>query len=32
MHKMNGEVFAQINDGDMCVTAVFGKTSCDRQF
>ena len=30
MHKMNGEVFAQINDGDMCVTAVFGKTSCDR--
>ena len=31
MHKMNGEVFAQINDGDMCVTAVFGKTSCDRR-
>lgn len=30
MHKMNGEVFAQIKDGDMCVTAVFGKTSCDR--
>lgn len=30
MHKMNGEVFAQINDGDMCVTAVFGKTYCDR--
>ena len=27
MHRMNGEVFAQINDGDMCVTAVFGKTS-----
>ena len=27
MHKMNGEVFAQIKDGDMCVTAVFGKTS-----
>ena len=26
MHKMNGEVFAQINGGDMCVTAVFGKT------
>ena len=25
MHKMNGEVFAQINDGDMLVTAVFGK-------
>lgn len=25
MHKMNGEVFAQIKDGDMCVTAVFGK-------
>ena len=25
--KMNGEVFAQIKDGDMCVTAVFGKTS-----
>ena len=31
MHKMNGEVFAQIMDGDMCVTAVFGKTSCDRR-
>ena len=29
MHKMNGEVFAQIKGGDMCVTAVFGKTSCD---
>lgn len=27
MHKMNGEVFAQIKGGDMCVTAVFGKTS-----
>lgn len=25
MHKMNGEVFAQIKDGDMCVTAVFCK-------
>lgn len=25
MHKMNGEVFAQIKGGDMCVTAVFGK-------
>ncbi len=25
MRKMNGEVFAQIKDGDMCVTAVFGK-------
>ena len=25
MHKMNGEVFAQIKNGDMCVTAVFGK-------
>lgn len=25
MHKMNGEVFAQIKDGNMCVTAVFGK-------
>ena len=25
MHKMNGEVFAQIKDRDMCVTAVFGK-------
>ena len=32
MHRMNGEVFAQIKGGDMCVTAVFGKTSCDRQF
>ena len=31
MHKMNGEVFAQIKDGDMCVTAVFGKTSRDRR-
>ena len=31
MHKMNGEVFAQIKGGDMCVTAVFGKTSCDRR-
>lgn len=27
MNKMNGEVFAQIKGGDMCVTAVFGKTS-----
>lgn len=25
MHKMNGEVFAQIKNGDMCVTAAFGK-------
>ncbi len=25
MHKMNGEVFAAIRDGFMCVTAVFGK-------
>ncbi len=25
MHKMNGDIFAQINDGFMCVTAVFGK-------
>ena len=25
MHKMNGEVFAQIKNGDMCVTTVFGK-------
>lgn len=25
MHKMNGEVFAEIRDGFMCVTAVFGK-------
>lgn len=25
IHKMNGEVFAQIKDGDMCVTAVFSK-------
>ncbi len=25
MHKMNGEVFAQIKDRDMCVTAVFCK-------
>lgn len=25
MHKMNGDVFAQIVDGYMCVTAVFGK-------
>ncbi|MBQ9079120.1 MAG: HAMP domain-containing histidine kinase [Ruminococcus sp.] len=25
MHKMNGEVFAQIKDGNMYVTAVFGK-------
>ncbi len=25
MQKMNGEVFAEIKDGFMCVTAVFGK-------
>lgn len=25
MHKMNGEVFAEIHGGDMCVTAVFRK-------
>ncbi len=25
MHKMNGEVFAEIKDGFMCVTAVFEK-------
>ncbi len=25
MHEMNGEVFAEIRDGFMCVTAVFGK-------
>ncbi|MBE6902969.1 MAG: HAMP domain-containing histidine kinase [Ruminococcaceae bacterium] len=25
MHKMNGDVFAEVNDGFMCVTAVFGK-------
>lgn len=25
MHKMNGDIFAGINDGYMCVTAVFGK-------
>lgn len=25
MHKMNGEIFAEIKDGDMCVTAVFEK-------
>lgn len=25
MHKMNGEVFAEINDGFMTVTAVFSK-------
>lgn len=25
MHKMNGEVFAEIRDGFMCVTAVLGK-------
>lgn len=25
MHKMNGDIFAAINDGFMCVTAVFGK-------
>lgn len=25
MHRMNGEIFAEIKDGFMCVTAVFGK-------
>ncbi|MGN0597558.1 MAG: sensor histidine kinase [Ruminiclostridium sp.] len=25
MHKMNGEIFAEIKGGFMCVTAVFGK-------
>lgn len=25
MNKMNGEIFAEIKDGDMCVTAVFVK-------
>ena len=25
MHKMNGDIFAEINNGYMCVTAVFGK-------
>lgn len=25
MHKMNGEIFAEIVNGNMCVTAVFGK-------
>lgn len=25
MHKMNGELYADITDGFMCVTAVFGK-------
>ena len=25
MNKMNGEIFAEIKDGFMCVTAVFGK-------
>lgn len=25
MHKMNGDIFAKIKDGFMCVTAVFGK-------
>ncbi len=25
MHKMNGDIFAEITDGFMCVTAVFGK-------
>ena len=25
MHKMNGDIFAEVNDGFMCVTAVFGK-------
>lgn len=25
MHKMNGDIFAVTKDGEMCVTAVFGK-------
>ena len=25
MHKMNGEIFAEIKDAEMCVTAVFEK-------
>ena len=25
MHNMNGDIFAEIKDGNMCVTAVFGK-------
>lgn len=25
MHKMNGEIFAEIQDGEMCVTVVFPK-------
>ena len=25
MRKMNSEIFAEIKDGSMCVTAVFGK-------
>lgn len=25
MHKMNGEIFAEIRNGNMCVTVVFGK-------
>ena len=25
MHRMNGDIFAEIKDGYMCVTAVFGK-------
>ena len=25
MHKMNGEIFAEIKADDMCVTAVLGK-------
>lgn len=27
MHKMNGDIFAEIKGGDMCITSVFGKVS-----
>ena len=27
MRKMNGDIFAEIKDGDMCSTSVFGKVS-----
>lgn len=27
MRKMNGDIFAEIKGGDMCITAVFGKVS-----
>ena len=27
MCKMNGEIFAEIKGGDMCITSVFGKVS-----